>query len=567
MGTLIVWSSVQARLNTSDLAEMAQYIAQHGSAPYNSSQSAVCGVWLFFNIWAVNTVRAKYPAFNLPVIVYSIIVNIASTFGPRFPTVASAETFIRELLTAIFMGFAIGIGCSLFIFPVSTRQIVVKQMAGVLGLFKKTIALQKEYIHGLESDDMFTVEPTETSAGHPETESKSKKKKAAGAPKLTKEQQTAMALRGVTSATRELMGKIYGDLKFAKRDVAFGYLNAKDFGELFAQIRNIAIPLGGIGVIMDIFQRVARDRGWDGQPGSDELGTTPGEVDKGESQRMWNDIMKQLHEPFEILSEAMVQGLDHAGILLRFFPQPKDLKKTAAAADVEKSAAGLRPGQVGFSQVINDKIGAFNSRKGEILHLWAKEKGLSSDGKLENWDKDSTRLFEKRRNDQAQLFVLLYLEKLVSILQEHFNSPAIADCECARSRCKPQAKPCKTSWPSQRKSTATDPSLRSTSSSRMAAGCGSGSLAFSRTKIPPRMTRRTLWSAAATWCFSARAGCRRRTQSICRLTPSCRSWGMDCGTSRTSLGRLSQFLGYVLLVCATSVPLAFLSCAPRLSEL
>lgn len=419
MAMLIAWSGVQARLHTSNLEEMAAYIAENGRAPYNSSQSAVCGVWLFFNIWIANVVRAKYPAFNLPMIVYSIFVNIASTFGVAFPTVARAELFIRELLIAIFMGLGIGTGCSLFIFPISTRQIVVKQMAGVLGLFKKSIALEKEYLQGLEKDDMFSIEVTETSAGHTETRNEKKDK----AEKMTQEQKTAMALRGTITATRELMGKIYGDIKFAKRDVAYGYLSAKDFGLLFTLIRSIMIPMTGIGVIMDIFQRVGRDRGWDGSgPGSDELGL-PGfdgtARGKEESLKIWNDIMKQLHEPFEILSEALIQGIDHAGILLKFFPQPKEQKKAAKQArtdsepDVESTGCDLVPGQMGFSKVINEKIDAFNSRKSEILHLWAKEKGLSSDGKLENWDKDRTRLFEQRRNDQAQLFVILYLEKLV----------------------------------------------------------------------------------------------------------------------------------------------------------
>lgn len=418
MGVLIVWSGVQARLNTSNLEEMAQYIAQNGKAPYNSSQSAVCAVWLFFNIWLANVVRAKYPAFNLPVIVYSIIVNIACTFGVLFPTVARAEAFVKQLLIGIFVGLAIAFGCSLFIFPISTRQIVVKQMAGVLGLFKKTVALEKEYLQGLERDDMFSLEVVETSAGHSEPEKKGKKD---DAPKLTREQKTAMALRGTIAAIRELMGKIYGDKKFAKRDVAFGYLSAKDFGQLFNLIRNVMIPLTGIGVIMDIFQKVGRERGWDGtSPGSDEPGigsdgTLLESQDKEKSLRIWNDIMRQLHEPFEILSEALIQGIDHAGILLKFFPQPKGHTKTP---DVEASAGDLHPGQVGFSRVINEKIDAFNSRKGEILRLWAKEKGLSSDGKPENWDKDTTRLFEKRRNDQAQLFTILYLEKLMQATGE-----------------------------------------------------------------------------------------------------------------------------------------------------
>lgn len=418
MAMLIAWSGVQARLHTSNLEEMAQYIAANGRAPYNSSQSAVCGVWLFFNIWLANVVRSKYPAFNLPMIIYSIFVNISCTFGVAFPTVARAELFIRELLIAIFMGLGIATGCSLFIFPISTRQIVVKQMAGVLGLFKKSISLEKEYLQGLEKDDMFSIEVTETSAGHPETKDDKKK-----AEKLTKEQKTAMALRGTIAATRELMGKIYGDIKFAKRDVAYGYLSAKDFGQLFTLIRSIMIPMTGIGVIMDIFQRVGRDRGWDGSgPGSDELGLPGFDSTSGgkeESLKIWNDIMKQLHEPFEILSEALIQGIDHAGILLKFFPQPKEQRKASKQAtaksdpDVESSGSDLVPGQMGFSKVMNEKIDAFNSRRSEILHLWAKEKGLSTDGKPEHWDKDKTRLFEQRRNDQAQLFVILYLEKLV----------------------------------------------------------------------------------------------------------------------------------------------------------
>ncbi|CAN8096925.1 unnamed protein product [Discula destructiva] len=425
MAMLIAWSGVQARLNTSDLAEMAQYIAENGRAPYNSSQSAVCGVWLFFNIWLANVVRAKYPAFNLPMIIYSIFVNISATFGPEFPTVARAEAFIRQLILGIFIGLGIATGCSLFIFPISTRQIVVKQMTGVLGLFKKSIALEKDYLQGLERDDMFSLEPTETSAGHPEA----KDSKDSKAPKLTQEQKTAMALRGTFNTSRELMGKIYGDIKFAKRDVAYGYLSAKDFGELFNMLRNIAVPLTGIGVVMDIFQKVGHDRGWDGSgPGSDARETGEGAFpefhDKQESLKIWNDIMKQLHEPFEVLSEALVQGIDHAGMLLKFFPQPKEQKKESASKsagndpDVEATGDDLRPGQLGFSKVVNKKIDVFNARKSEILHLWAKEKGLSSDGRPEHWDKEQTRLFEKRRNDQAQLFVILYLEKLMQATGE-----------------------------------------------------------------------------------------------------------------------------------------------------
>lgn len=417
MGMLVTYTGVQARLNTSDLQEMAAYIATHGRAPYNSSQSAVCGVWLVFNIWFANCVRAMFPTFNMPVIIYSIVVNIACTFGPEFPTVATAESFMKRLVTAIYIGLAIGTAVSLFVFPISSRQVVMKQMTGVLGLFKRAISLEKEYLQGLEKEDMFTLEIIETSAGQSEPERKGGKKDKG--PPLTREQKTALALRGTITATRELMGKIYGDIKFAKRDIAWGYLSANDYSELFNLIRNFIIPMTGIGTIMDIFQRVGRERGWDGSgEGEGGLFQEFKPYDKEQSQQIWNDIMKQLHEPFEILSDAIIQGINHGGILLRMFPQPKEQKKAGAGDDVEASGGQLRAGQVGFSQVINEKIVAFNNRKSEILRIWAKEKGLSSDGRPENWDKNSTRLFEKRRNDQAQLYVILYLEKLMQATGE-----------------------------------------------------------------------------------------------------------------------------------------------------
>lgn len=445
MAMFITYLGVRARLNTSDHAELAAYLAEHGKAPYNSSQSAVCAIMLMFNIWSTNAVRAKYPAWNVPVIVYSIMVVIAATFGPEFPSVTTAKAFVKKLIESTWWGLAIGTGVSLFVFPVSNRQIVLQQMGGLLGLFKKSIALEKKYLQGLEKEDMFSLEAVETSAGQSEPERKGGKK--TKAPPLTKEQMTAMELRGAIAATRELTGKIYADIKFAKRDFAWGYLSANDYSEIFNLMRTFIIPMTGISTIMDIFQRVGRDRGWDGSEEADDglFAQHIKPLDKDESQRIWNDIMKQLHEPFDILSEAIVQGVDHAGILLGLLPQPEELKKATGRADVEASAGQLRPGQVGYSQIINEKVDAFKTRKSEILRIWAKEKGLSSDGRPENWTEEAARLFEKKRNDQAQLYVILYLEKLVSMKASALVGLGLS---IVRLRCKLPARPSKTSLPS-----------------------------------------------------------------------------------------------------------------------
>jgi len=112
---------------------------------------------------------------------------------------------------------------------------------------------------------------------------------------------------------------------------------------------------------------------------------------------------KQLHVPFEILSEAIGQGLEHAGLILELLPAPK---ASGSDADVE---AGLKPGDDGFAALLDDKLRILNSRKRESLRSWALENGLYGDSKLSHFGTDD----EHHHRGQVQLFILLYMEQLV----------------------------------------------------------------------------------------------------------------------------------------------------------
>ena len=108
---LALWSSIQARIHTTVMpppGSAAAAAIAAGAYTYNSSQSAVCAIWLFANIWLANVVRAKMPSFNLPVIIYNILVNISATYGPFMTTTAAAEAFVKELLTAMLVALALG---------------------------------------------------------------------------------------------------------------------------------------------------------------------------------------------------------------------------------------------------------------------------------------------------------------------------------------------------------------------------------------------------------------------------------------------------------------------------
>lgn len=425
---LVLWSAVQARAHTSNLADVPAAVQATGRPPYNSSQSAVCGVWLFANIWFVNVLRAKMPSFNLPVILYSIMVNVSATFGTIMVTTAQAEAFVKQLLTIVLMGIAFATGVSFFIFPVSSRMVVTGEMKGLLGLFRKAVMLQKEYLQGLEREDMFALELTETAAGPKFKQQKKKKQKCKDKDGhddeelvLTKEAKSAQALRETISQIRELAGKLHGDMKFAKRDTAWGKLAAHDLGEIFGLMRKILIPITGLSTIMDIFKRVADTRGWNNADPD-----TPIEVlaAKEKEQRVWNEVMRQLHEPFDILSQAIDQGLEHAGIVLEFLPRPKEQKKAAAQTsdrsqpDVEAQGDDVRPGQPDFVKVMDEKVRLFHSKRGEILGTWAREKGLTYDGDLKNIDPGCNLFNDSRERDQAQLYVILYMEQLMQATGE-----------------------------------------------------------------------------------------------------------------------------------------------------
>jgi hypothetical protein len=187
-------------------------------------------------------VRAKLPIFNLPVITYSILVNVAATFGPFMTTTAAARVFVVRLMTAMLTALALALGVNLLVFPVSSRLVVFKELAGAIGLLRKLVSLQKAYLA--------THEPEPTAAANPTTQTETLLEKGDGEahhdsdePKLSRQEEAAKALEETGAKMRELAGKLHADMPFAKRDVAWGKLDAKDLGEIYKLFRNVFVPV------------------------------------------------------------------------------------------------------------------------------------------------------------------------------------------------------------------------------------------------------------------------------------------------------------------------------------
>ncbi|KAI6258819.1 hypothetical protein MCOR29_010754 [Pyricularia oryzae] len=484
LSMLVLWCGIQARLHTmadpltpinpppSDDPAPSMSRTRPTRLPYSSSQSAVCGVLLFFNTWLINIARAKIPSFNTPAILFSILINVAAMQGPLIGDTYQAWLLVERLAAAMLTALALGTCVSLFVFPVTSRGGVLKQFGGGVGLLRKAVRLQGEYLQGLEGEDMFALRLVETSVaggggGHKVQADKDKKKKKRDKLKddefddddrpLTKEEETALELKRTIVELRNLVGKVQGDMGFAKREVAWGKLDAHNLGEIYKLFRAMFIPIMGMATVMDIFRRTAKERGWT----ADEMEDASAELlsEKNEERKVWNGLMKRLHEPFAILSEAIDEGLEHAAVQLGILPKPKDWGRakmerlhavvtgssgrSQKLCDPDVEAQRQRrpslPGESGFGRVLEDKIQRFYSCKGETLRYWANENGLSyeqaRDGKT--WDLGSPATRERRQN---QLYILLYMEQLMLATGEavhdfvQFADARVADGTMSSSR-------------------------------------------------------------------------------------------------------------------------------------
>ena len=231
-----LWSAVQARIHTTPAGS---------KAPYNSSASTICAIWLIANIWLANLLRAKIPALQLPVIIYSIFTNVAFTFGPLFQTFDQAEALIKQLLECFLTSFALSTAVSFIVFPVTSRTVVFGEMTGYIGALRGTIKAQSAYLQSLEDSDMFSKTETESAKGKEEGKKHpSKNTKDSKTTKISpKNYPEGKALKVAVASVITLYGKLYGDIPFAKREIAYGKLGPKDLDEIFKLFQSILIPL------------------------------------------------------------------------------------------------------------------------------------------------------------------------------------------------------------------------------------------------------------------------------------------------------------------------------------
>lgn len=393
---LVGYSSTQARLHTS-------VITPQSAREYNSSASVVCAVWLFFQVYAANAARAKYPQLQLPVILYSIFSVVTCINMPRFPTMPTVKSFVERLLEAFLAGLACATVVSLLVLPVTVRQVVSKQMNGYVGLLQKCLTSHQAYLRSLE--DPQTLEKVMVSEHAADY----------------KPSAEINALNATVSALAGLHSKLQGDLPFAKREVAFGKLGPTKLGGIATHLRRVMLPTIGLFTMNELLERAAHFHGWNEKHLNEGL-TDNEEMERKTVIRDWNDNLRSLRTSFDPLVSITCQGLEHAALQLELRKRPKS--SSSDRDDVEAGAQNVRAGDPEFSKQLEQAIQAHHDGKREMLRDWCSRHGIDFSPGPEVLEDPRTTVSSllnehletsetKQQQDRRQLYMLLYMDFLL----------------------------------------------------------------------------------------------------------------------------------------------------------
>ncbi|KAF2861628.1 hypothetical protein K470DRAFT_214617 [Piedraia hortae CBS 480.64] len=374
---------------------------------YNSSASAVSGVWLFALIYAISAFRCKNPQFNLASLQMIIFANVAAVYGARFATMIQAQAFIRRMLLSFLSGQAIAAGVSLFIFPFSSRQIVFKIIPEYLSTIQAVVSSHLDYLHSLEDVDAFALHRINT-AGEEDTAQSAE----------------AKYFHTKVNELSALHAQLGAELPFAKREISLGKMGPDNLESLFKHLRLIMLPTVSLGSIQQVFLRVGEERGWDLSADFShvEPDMTEDESDRKRAQAVqeWNTLMKQLRTPFNQITQTINDGIQHVAIVLHIDKHQKARNDDNLA---EQGKAHPQPGDGDFARHYDNCTREFLNSKKEMLRTWCKMHNIQLPAdffedparkgfRAPEWMNLSNESPE-RKWLRLQLFLCLYLEFLL----------------------------------------------------------------------------------------------------------------------------------------------------------
>jgi hypothetical protein len=321
-------------------------------------------------------------------------------FGIEFKEFALIPT-VKRLLEAYFTGFGISTAVSLFVIPFSSRDLMKMRMMKVVGIYKAVLEAQTEFIHSIPRREWYRSEE-----GSKAFESGDGGKDSL--PDAILDWPEAHTLNKVTIEAAEGTVEVQTEVRYAKREFAWGKLGTKDYGKLYALLKGVLLPLLGLESIVEITDRIEKRGAWRGvnPAGTSHSSMKPRDSTIEEKEKNeWIWLFEKLHGPAEQLKQAMIEGIDHASHTLEITKRPN----SALKADVEsKGSDSLNKKECATH--LEQSIRDFLQQREGPLREWCTNKGMDDPSDLSS-PRHTNHVLHQRH--QSQLYLVLDVSTFV----------------------------------------------------------------------------------------------------------------------------------------------------------
>ena len=146
---------------------------------------------------------------------------------------ASGISFVVRLLKAFLTGLGVATGVNLFIFPISSRDILFREIGTYLTAIETTLSAHLSYVESLGAATVVAKAQSRTS------------KAKIGSSKGSTLPQNILGICGTETLHQSIKNltaiylRLARELKFAKREITYSYLNADDIDEVLYHLNMI----------------------------------------------------------------------------------------------------------------------------------------------------------------------------------------------------------------------------------------------------------------------------------------------------------------------------------------
>ncbi|KAJ5933679.1 hypothetical protein N7454_006008 [Penicillium verhagenii] len=294
---LSMWCAVQARANTTHIPQGAKTggpVAGAAVSPYNAAASVNMAIWMAFEVWLANTFRAFRPQYFIPSIIFSIFIQVTGTYGTQFQTLDEAATLIKRLVETFFAGFGLAAAVNVLIVPLTSRKIVTMHMENNFAAIQRTLDARREFAQSLPMRDWHFANDNSDNPRQDTTDSWPE----------------ARELKNATIEATRALGKVTSELRYAKREIGWGYLGPRDLANITHLLKKVLASILWMESLVEVTTQIGhRVKNIEG-------------ISQEEEQQKWRSLLEQRHVPTEQLIQSMKECLDHSLRILRLGKAP-----------------------------------------------------------------------------------------------------------------------------------------------------------------------------------------------------------------------------------------------------